>query len=95
RPPSDDQLADLLRRYDAIGGLSPLAERTEAQRVGLQAALDQIAPGEFIVVLATKHATPSIEAAVDAIAADGIGRIVALVLAPHDSALSIGQYVDR
>ena len=25
RPPTDEQLADLRRRYDAIGGLSPLA----------------------------------------------------------------------
>ena len=26
RPPSEDQLADLMRRYDAIGGTSPLAD---------------------------------------------------------------------
>ena len=35
RPPSDEQLADLIRRYDAIGGLSPLTERTEAQQAML------------------------------------------------------------
>ena len=34
RPPTPEQLADLQRRYDAIGGISPLAERTEAQRAG-------------------------------------------------------------
>ena len=34
RPPTPEQLADLVARYDAIGGLSPLAERTEAQRAG-------------------------------------------------------------
>ena len=32
RPPSAEQLADLTRRYEAIGGLSPLAAITEAQR---------------------------------------------------------------
>ena len=32
RPPTAEQLADLTRRYDAIGGVSPLAARTEAQR---------------------------------------------------------------
>ena len=31
-PPTDQQLADLTARYDAIGGISPLAERSEAQR---------------------------------------------------------------
>ena len=45
RPPTPEQLADLVRRYDAIGGTSPLAERTEAQRAGLAAALDERAPG--------------------------------------------------
>ena len=37
RRPTAEQLADLARRYDAIGGISPLAERTEAQRAGLAA----------------------------------------------------------
>ena len=44
QPPTDEQLADLTARYDAIGGISPLAERTEAQRRALQAALDRSAP---------------------------------------------------
>ena len=35
RPPSAEQLADLTGRYAAIGGLSPLHERTEAQRDAL------------------------------------------------------------
>ena len=55
RPPSAEQLQDLQRRYDAIGGTSPLAERTEAQRAGLQAALDERAPGRCTVVLGQKH----------------------------------------
>ena len=32
RPPTEEQLADLTARYDAIGGISPLAARTEAQQ---------------------------------------------------------------
>ena len=95
RPPTTEQLADLLRRYDAIGGTSPLAERTEAQRAALQAALDERQPDRFDVLLGLKHAEPKIEAAVDAIAAGGTRSVVALVLAPHYSALSVGQYVER
>jgi ferrochelatase len=95
RPPTPEQLADLVRRYDAIGGISPLGARTEAQRAGLQAALDEKAPGRFEVVLGFKHTSPSIEDAMADLRARGAERVVALVLAPHYSALSVGQYLDR
>lgn len=95
RPPTSEQLADLVRRYDAIGGLSPLIARTEAQQAGLQRALDERAPGTFVVILGMKHAAPSIEDAVAALVGDGFERAVALVLAPHYSAFSVGQYMDR
>jgi ferrochelatase len=95
RPPTDEQLADLIRRYDAIGGISPLTERTEAQRDALQVALDAAARGRFHVALGLKHASPTIETAVDELADQGFEHIVALVLAPHFSSYSIGQYVDR
>ena len=95
RAPTPEQLADLTARYDAIGGISPLASRTEAQRSRLQAALDQRAPGQYEVVLGMKHADPKIERAVADLAARGFRRIVALVLAPHYSSYSIGQYLDR
>ena len=39
RPPTPAQLDDLIRRYDAIGGISPLAERTAAQVAGVAAQL--------------------------------------------------------
>jgi len=95
RPPTPEALADLTARYDALGGTSPLAARTEAQRAGLQAALDAIEPGRYEVSLGLKHAEPKIETAVDAIAAQGFRHIVGLVLAPHYSSFSIGQYLDR
>ena len=61
RPPSPEQLADLTRRYDAIGGISPLAERTRAQRAAIAAALDAVEPGRFVVSGGAKHAAPYIE----------------------------------
>jgi protoporphyrin/coproporphyrin ferrochelatase len=94
-PPTEEQLADLVRRYDAIGGTSPLAERTEAQRVGLAAALEARAPGRCRVVLGQKHAPPFIEDAVATLADDGVDDVVGLVLAPHYSRSSVGQYEDR
>ncbi len=95
RPPTDEQLADLVRRYDAIGGISPLAERTEAQRRALQAALDARAPGGYVVGLGLKHADPKVEAGVADLVARGVSRIVGLVLAPHWSSMSIGEYLGR
>jgi len=95
RPPTPEQLADLTARYDALGGVSPLAARTEAQRDALQAALDDAAPDRFHVVLGLKHAAPMIETAVEELASAGFRHIVGLVLAPHYSAFSIGQYLDR
>ncbi len=95
RPPTPELLADLVRRYEAIGGLSPLTARTEAQRLGLQRALDDRAPGRFTVTLGMKHAAPSIEDAVACLKRDGCRRAVALVLAPHYSAFSVGQYIER
>ena len=93
--PTPEALADLTARYDALGGTSPLAARTEAQRDALQRALDAAAPGQFHVALGLKHADPKVEAAVDQLAADGFTRIVGLVLAPHYSAYSVGQYHGR
>ncbi len=93
--PAPELVADLVRRYEAIGGTSPLAERTEAQRAGLAAALDAMAPGRATVVLGQKHAPPFIEDAAASLLADGVGSIVGLVLAPHWSRASVGEYQAR
>jgi ferrochelatase len=95
RPPTDEALADLTARYEAIGGVSPLAELTEAQRDAIQVALDAIEPDRYEVVLGLKHADPKVEAAVDDVIERGFTRIVGAVLAPHYSAYSIGQYLGR
>jgi ferrochelatase len=95
RPPTPEQLADLTRRYEAIGGISPLALLTEQQRDVLQAALDERVPGGYLVGLGLKHAAPKVEDGVAALVAAGVERIVGLVLAPHYSTMSIGEYLGR
>ncbi len=91
RAPEPEQLAQLTARYDAIGGTSPLAERTEAQRLALQSALGS----EWLVVLGQKHTAPFIEDAVADLAAAGVDRLVGLVLAPHFARASVGEYQAR
>jgi ferrochelatase len=80
RPPTEEQLGDLIRRYEAIGGLSPLAKITDAQRDSLQTALDAIHPGAFAVRLGLKHAAPMIEEATQQLIDDGVESIVGVVL---------------
>lgn len=91
RPPAPEQLAELRGRYEAIGGTSPLLERTEEQRAGIQAALGD----GYLVQLGMKHAPPFLEDGVAALAGAGVSQIVGLVLAPHYSALSVGEYASR
>lgn len=93
RPPTPELLEELRGRYEAIGGTSPLLERTEEQRAGIQAALGD----GYRVELGMKHAPPFLEDGVAALAAAGVSvdRIVGLVLAPHYSALSVGEYEAR
>ena len=95
RPPERAQLADLVRRYDAIGGTSPLTDRTMRQRQQLALALEQRAPGRCTVVLGQKHAAPFIEDAAGSLIAEGVDSIVGLVLAPHYSRASVGEYQSR
>ncbi|HET6793069.1 MAG TPA: ferrochelatase [Acidimicrobiales bacterium] len=95
RPPTEEQLADLIRRYDAIGGASPLWDRTRAQAAGVQAVLDAVRPGGYLVALGCKHAPPFIEDGVAELARAGVERAAAVVLAPHYSALSVGEYQER
>ena len=94
RAPSAEQLADLTGRYAAIGGVSPLAERTRAQARAIAAALGAAESGWWTVALGNKHAPPFIEDAVAELAATA-ADIVGLVLAPHFSRGSVGEYHER
>lgn len=104
RPPTAEQLADLVRRYEAIapadpaGGLdmlSPLAERTGRQRAAIAGQLEEAATGRYIVEVGLRHIEPTIEAAIGSLVANGVDRIVGLVLAPHYSSMSIAKYLGR
>jgi ferrochelatase len=95
RPPTPEQLAELEGRYRAIGGVSPLAERTRAQVDSVRAALERRAPGHFVVSFGAKHTEPLIEEAAAALASSGHRRVIGLVLTPHGSSLGSQEYLDR
>ena len=91
RTPAPELVADLRRRYEAIGGTSPLLDITRLQASGIQ----QVLGDGFVVELGMKHAPPFIEDGVGALARLGVRQIVAAVLAPHYSAMSVGEYQRR
>jgi protoporphyrin/coproporphyrin ferrochelatase len=98
RPPDAAQLAELESRYAAIGGVSPLAERTRAQVDALRAELERHSPGRYVVVFGAKHTSPLIEDAVDRLAGaapDGLEKVIGLVLTPHSSSMGSGEYLAR
>ncbi|MCF6092471.1 ferrochelatase [Microaerobacter geothermalis] len=92
RKPTQEQLNELISRYEAIGGLSPLRKITEAQAQGLEELLNE-AGGGYRVYLGMKHSSPFIADTVKKMAEDGITRAVGLVLAPHYSVMSVGTYI--
>jgi ferrochelatase len=94
-PPTPELLEDLTRRYLAIGGVSPLTERTAAQVEGLRAALEREAPGEFDVRYGSKFEPPLLEEAAEAFRDEGFTKVVGIVLAPHSSSMSTEQYMSR
>jgi ferrochelatase len=95
RPPTAEQLADLVARYRAIGGTSPLTARTAAQVAALAARLDDLEPGRYDVRFGAKHTEPLIEDAASSFTRDGIERVIGLVLAPQDTSLGTGEYLGR
>lgn len=96
RKPSPEALADLIRRYEAIGGISPLAKITEAQAQGLADELNKrYEQYEFKAYLGLKHITPFIEDAVAQMKQDGVDEAISIVLAPHYSTFSVKSYNER
>jgi protoporphyrin/coproporphyrin ferrochelatase len=86
RPVSPDAVKELEERYRRIGGRSPLNEITERQRAALAEELG------IPVYVGMRHWTPRIAEAVDRAVEDGVEQITGIVLAPHFSRMSVGEY---
>lgn len=96
RTPSPEMLKDLKNRYEAIGGISPLAKITQEQGEKLQHHLNTLQNEvEFKLYLGLKHIEPFIEDAVKQMHEDGIEEAVSIVLAPHFSTFSVKSYNGR
>jgi ferrochelatase len=94
-PPTPELLEDLTRRYLAIGGVSPLTERTAAQVAGITDALERDAPGVFDVRFGSKFEPPMLEEPAAQFRDEGFEKVIGIVLAPHSSTMSTEQYMSR
>lgn len=87
RTPSAEAVQRLQRRYELVGGRTPLLEITN----GVRDALERELNGPRVYV-GMKHWHPFIGEVLPAIAADGVTQLTAVALAPHYSRLSVGGY---
>ena len=88
-PPPPHLLEELLGRYRAIGGGSPLSRIVEEQRAAVEAEL--AARGRPLRVYAgMRHIEPRIGRIVEGMAADGVERFAAIALAPQKSSNAAG-----
>ncbi len=92
--PTNEQIQDLIKRYEEIGGASPLYKITEDQTNKLQEALSK-EDYKIRVYFGMKHSKPSIKDAVVQSAKDGIKELMCIALAPHYSIMGIGGYESR
>jgi ferrochelatase len=91
--PDASSVALLRRRYQAVGGRTPLLEITGEVRRKLEEALAaEHGPGSYRVYAGMKHWHPYIADVLPRIRDDGISNVLGIAMAPHYSRMSIGGY---
>ncbi len=89
RPGSPRIVEEVKRRYQAIGGTSPLLAWTRAQAEALERML------EIPVFFGMRNWHPFICETMDRVRDAGVDRIAAICMAPQFSELSVGLYIRR
>ncbi len=94
RPTSPEIVHEVRERYREIGGRSPILERTRAQADALQNVLNEQGQN-FKVFVGMRHWHPFLAETLTEIRKQGIDQVVALVMAPHYSRMSIQAYYQK
>ncbi|HJU87264.1 MAG TPA: ferrochelatase [Gemmatimonadota bacterium] len=89
--PPPELLADLVSRYEAVGGPTALNRITRAQAEGVARALARRGH-DVPVYVGFKHVPPFVGDALSQMEAERVEAAVGLVLAPHYSLRSIAEY---
>lgn len=94
--PTEAEVTVLNRRYQAIGGMSPMCRISEEQAQELCHQLNARSQAyEYVLYIGYKHIAPFIEDAVGEMQADGLTEAVAIALAPYFSIFSTAAYFER
>ena len=95
RPTPPDLVEEIRERYRATGGKSPVLDITRELAGKVEASLNRPGLPPFRVFVGLRHWQPRIaEAWQDVVAADP-QRVVAICLAPHYSAMTVGRYLEK
>lgn len=92
-PPSSVE-HEVLERYRAIGGRSPLPETTRLEAALLRSELAR-RDRDWPVYVGMLHARPTIEEAVAAIVEDGVRRLTVISMTPYRATVSSVAYEAR
>lgn len=91
RTPPEHVIPEVVHRYGLIGGGSPLPGTTRRQAALLEAELERRGHDAKVHV-GMLHAEPTITAAADEIAADGVDDVIVVSLAPFRCEVSTDAY---
>ena len=89
RPGSPQIAGEVKRRYEAIGGRSPLLAWTRAQAEALERVLG------IPVFFGMRNWHPFIRETIERVRDAGVERLAAISMAPQFSELSVGLYIRR
>jgi ferrochelatase len=93
KPVPTERYEEVVRHYEEVGGASPINRLTLRQAEGLAAILRREGP-DLPVRVGMRFWPPLIGGALAGMAAEGLGRAIGLVLAPHPSHASRGAYLE-
>lgn len=91
RPAPPDRVEEVVRRYERIGGRSPLTELTRRQASALRALLGETGPA-LPVYLGMRNWHPYLADTLAAMRRDGVRRAIGLILAAQQNDAAWGRY---
>lgn len=93
RRPPEQAVKAARKRYELIGGKSPLLEITGKQAAALEKSLRKDGLDARVYV-AMRHSPPTISEAISKVISNGIENSVVITLAPQFSKMSAGKYLE-
>ena len=95
RPTPPELVQEITERYRATGGKSPVLAITTELAEKLEAGLNVAGSARFRVYVGLRHWRPYIRDTYREVMKDGVRRLVGVCMAPQNSRLSVGAYIQQ